>query len=471
MPALPTVGADVGLWGTELNNYLLVGHTSAGHHHAIFGVWEYGASLDDVSINAAVAAAAAAGGGIVQLEPNTYQTATSIVLTADNIILAGGGHGSIIKPASGAQFDVISTPIPASSGTGGYTRLNCAVRDLAIDCSQMFGTTAGKGNAFHFYGARRCRIEHVKVTGCPNWAFLLDGDGTNFGYNNWITGCFVDSTNGDVYTTYCEANYILFNEFNSAGAATTAAQPAFTPQDTSAYVIRAASGYNVIAENVIGTNLGAGGSQTTNQAIHLPNAGPTRIIGNRFDQVSYQCITVNGGNAVIAGNQFGSPSKVGSVAAIDLGSSNNVISGNQFDTTAGAAHYTYCINETGANSGNVIEGNRFTTGTSGVINQNASSNNKIAHNTGYNPVGQVTAPAFPATTVAATNNTGMDATAYIANGTGAITVVQVAGQAGAYVTTGYQIAASGWGSVRIPAGGGVKFTYSAGSPSWTWMGD
>lgn len=92
-------------------------------------------------------------------------------------------------------------------------------------------------------------------------------------------------------------------------------------------------------------------------------------------------------------------------------------------------------------------------------------------NRGYNPIGQVTAPTFPATTVAATNTTGADVTAYIANGAAAITVIQIAGVGGTYVTTGQQIAASGWGNIRIPAGGGVKFTYASGAPTWVWMGD
>jgi len=90
---------------------------------------------------------------------------------------------------------------------------------------------------------------------------------------------------------------------------------------------------------------------------------------------------------------------------------------------------------------------------------------------GYNPVGQVTTPGFPASTVAVVNTTGVDVTAFVANSTSAITQIQIAGVAGTYVNTNLQIGISSWGDFRIPAGGGVKFTYAGGAPTWTWFGD
>src|SRR5258708_16150555 len=143
---------------------------------------------------------------------------------------------------------------------------------------------------------------------------------------------------------------------------------------------------------------------------------------------------------MVIGNQIGNPSSVGTKPGIQIGSSNNTIIGNKFDNTNGSVHYTYFIAESGGPvSNNTIMGNNLVVGTTGFINLNATSTDLVSKNSGYNPVGQVTAPAFPATTVAATNNTGADVTAYIANGTSAITVVQAAGICRSRVTTHSQI--------------------------------
>ena len=82
--------------------------------------------------------------------------------------------------------------------------------------------------------------------------------------------------------------------------------------------------------------------------------------------------------------------------------------------------------------------------------------------TNYAPTDR--SPAFPASTTAVRNTIGADVTAYIANGTSAITVVAVNG-----VTTGLQIAADGWGSVRLAQGATVAFTYAGGTPTWKWI--
>jgi hypothetical protein len=77
----------------------------------------------------------------------------------------------------------------------------------------------------------------------------------------------------------------------------------------------------------------------------------------------------------------------------------------------------------------------------------------------------VTAPAFPATTVAVTNTTGVDVMAYILNGSAAMTVIKVNG-----ITTGLApIATTGNASVYLPAGATFSATYASGTPTWTWI--
>jgi hypothetical protein len=78
----------------------------------------------------------------------------------------------------------------------------------------------------------------------------------------------------------------------------------------------------------------------------------------------------------------------------------------------------------------------------------------------------ITTPAFPATTVAVTNTTGVNVMAYITNSSGAITVIKING-----VTIGGtpSIPASGFASILIPANQTFTCTYSAGTPAWGWM--
>lgn len=78
------------------------------------------------------------------------------------------------------------------------------------------------------------------------------------------------------------------------------------------------------------------------------------------------------------------------------------------------------------------------------------------------PVGQVS-PAIPASTVAATNTYGADATVYIIAGT--VSVIAVSG-----VTTGLTSSAAGV-TVRVPAGGTLALTYSVVPTSWVWLVD
>lgn len=462
--------------GTSGNPFItsLVDQTIFNVKYAPYNAKGDGVTDDTAAIQAALNAAAANSpnvGGVVFLPPGTYKTSASLVFNADQIILRGSGWNTIIQPASGATFDVISTPIPASAGLSGFTRQYIGIESINIDCTNMTGNVAGQGNGIHWYGVKYSHIYDVYIHSCPNWAILLDGDNTNpgknFGFDNVVYKCVFDLCAANVYQTNCEANDFVECRFKWCGAATTALQPANGSQDTTALHLRLGSGYAYVDGNIFGK----GGTYTT-EAIRCSNNGPCRIINNRFDQVRQQAVILNGGNHVFCNNALGSPSSNQVLPGIQIGSSNNIVAYNHFDNTAGAIHYSYAIAEAGGPfSNNEIIGNNLLVGSSGFINLNATSTDLVKNNTGYNPVGSITPPAFPNTTVAVQNTKGVDVTAYIANGTGAITQIQIAGAGGTLVTTGLQIAANGWGTVRIPAGGQINFTYASGTPTWTWFGD
>ncbi len=424
-----------------------------------FGATGNGTTDDTTAILAAMAACVTAGGGIVLFPEGTYVTSASLVINIDGMGLMGVGFDSIIKPAASSTFDVISTPIPGTVGASGYVRNYVNIAHLMIDCSNMTGTVAGQGNGIHFYGTRYSTVEDVFINHSPNWAILLDGDntgpGNNFGYDNKVVRCIFDLCNAGCYQTSCEANDFLENRFKWAGAATAAAQPVFGTTSMYANHLQLGSGYAFVAGNVFGK----GGAYTT-PSIICSNNGPCRIIGNRFDQVRAQAATLNAGNHEFIGNALGSPCSAAlGNPAIQLGNSNNRVIGNSFDNTAGSTHHTYCVQESGGPfSNNIIADNMFIPGTSGTITLNATSTDKVHHNAGYNPVGPITPPAVPATTVAYTNNYGVDMTVFVNGGT--VTVVAIGG-----TTTG-QVA----GLFRVPAGQTITLTYSV-APTWTWFGD
>jgi len=88
-------------------------------------------------------------------------------------------------------------------------------------------------------------------------------------------------------------------------------------------------------------------------------------------------------------------------------------------------------------------------------------NGVFKNNTGYNPVGSLTPPTVPATTVAQTNSFGVDAAVFVAASGATITAIAIGG-----ISTGQTS-----GSFRVPAGQSITLTYSGGTPTWTWFGD
>jgi hypothetical protein len=80
------------------------------------------------------------------------------------------------------------------------------------------------------------------------------------------------------------------------------------------------------------------------------------------------------------------------------------------------------------------------------------------------PIGKVTAPSFPATTASVTNTSGYPVTAFVAASAATITAVSIGGS-----VTGIEVASSGYASFPLPVGQSISFTYSGGTPTWTWF--
>jgi hypothetical protein len=112
-------------------------------------------------------------------------------------------------------------------------------------------------------------------------------------------------------------------------------------------------------------------------------------------------------------------------------------------------------------TGNAVAGiQNFATTYSGFV---------IRNNLGFNPVGVLGAPDFPASGAPLTNSTGYDATIYITSGTNPIAVaINGTGLTGATVQGGGAVSSP----VRLPANQNITLTYATGgTPSWQWIGE
>lgn len=386
VPAPSDIAAQIALQGINVN----VSSNVDWINVTAFGADPTGVSPSGAIINSTIANNPNKD---IYIPSGTYLLEVGLVpapLVANNgQQIFGNGLDTILKPQASANFDVFANPEPASAGAGTFeqfVRYFCSIHDLQIDCSNMTGTVAGKGNGIHLYGCRYWQLYNLYIHNCPNWAILGDGDNTapgfNFGYSNKIFNNIFDLNNANVRAINSEAYNIRENEFKWAGANCAAAQPAFAPQDTTSMHLRLDGGYMYVAGNVFGK----GGSYTT-EAIRLSNNGTCRIIGNRFDGVRYQAITINAPNHLIIGNQFSSPSSTGLGIGLQIGSNNNSIIGNEWDSESLGLTYTYAIGESGGPfTGNLVVGNIILPGTTGSVNFNAASIPLLSDNTNTNPI-------------------------------------------------------------------------------------
>ena len=419
------------------------------HYNVIsFGAYGNGIKDDTAAIQVAIDEAMTTG-GVVYFPPGIYPISTSLLVQADNVHLMGTGRNSLIKPNASFPNNTQMIWVQGPGGAGNF-RQGFAMSDLNLQCTVPTGCTGLQLDSTYYAYVKNCFIEGVYAQN-----IYLNGIGGAFGAYTTIEDCHlgaVPSGAGSggfgVLSNNHEFSTIrggVINWFNIAGGMGVKLQ-------NGNYIIHGVT------------------FDECDTSVWLEFTHNCTIEACQFDRGLSQFIYVHGAlfNRVI-GNYFGTFAGSGGTPAIihvnNSGSIRNIFSGNQA-SNFGTQWTTWLIEDGGVTTPANYYVDNETLGLTVTLQTGIMRNNR-----GYNPVGQVTAPSFPATTVAATNNTQADVTAYIANGTGAITQIQIAGAGGSYVNTNLQIAASGWGTVRIPAGGSVKFTYSSGAPAWTWFGD
>lgn len=437
--------------------------------NGVFSAKEFGAVGDGVNddapaILAALMSANSAGGGTVVLPPGTFLVKSPLEMAGNNVALVGTGAvagntnspvlgATVIKAALSATWDVIRTPLPPSVGSAGYVYYGTTVKDLTIDCGSMAGTVSGQGNGVHFYGVRYGLIENVDVFSCPNWAFLLDGDVTNFSYNNLLRNCIAGLCAAGIRFTNSEQGTVDACIIEGASLTTTAAQPYGSGSPTTyANHLYCNTGWVMVR----GCNFGTSGSYTQ-ECVLVDNAEASTFVNNLWDTPHGTALKVGGGgHVVMTGNIISHPGHTTAAPAIALNTGGNVISGNRIEFAD--ANMTYSVQEFGAQVGNIITNNQLMAGTSGTLGLNSASTARVAGNQGYNPVGLLSAPVLPTSGSAQLNMFGVDATVYL---TGSSIASVLLGNASTGMVTG---------QFRVPSAQTITVNYT-GTPLWRWFGD
>ncbi len=236
----------------------------------------------------------------------------------------------------------------------------------------------------------------------------------------------------------------------------------------------------ILSTNVVGISLGGNdisitnnfvqGATTAGISVDVYTAAPSkgvRVIGNTTKNNSQQTPGANAGIGLYL--QPGGP---GLAAISDVIIRGNHSYDDQAVKTQGYGVGIALAGQTTGYSNIIMEGNDLAGNLHGGILNNASpfAGFVIRNNLGHNPVGVITAPAFPASGAGPQiNSTGYDVTLYITSGTNPITIA-----INGTTLTGVSVAGGGAvsGQIRLPANQNITLTYAAGgTPTWQWIGD
>jgi len=379
MSRLPTVGGDSGNWGTVLNDFLQVAHTSTGAlirdgdittalstaNTALttanskqskfmllatdYGVTFNGTTDDAANLQTAIDAAISANLPLV-LGPGTAIVGTTLSVSAPVTIVGSGRQVTTLKAKNGLNGYVISF----TGGATGVGIIAAHLSDFMIDGNSANQTAGGGIKAD---GAVQCSFERLHLSSCYDWGLKLGPiTGGAFGHHNRVINCLFDQGGlspgfgGGVWTTSSDENWFIGSDFEYLGGAT-------APVGTNPVMFYDQAGL----QHVIAANFVAGSNNAI--ALRVQNTKDTKIANCTFDGTAGDSIFIAGNNCLIVGNVFTSPGDNGSVAAsgvhLEFNTHFNVVSGNMFETANTAAKTRSLIREeaTGGSGDNIITDN------------------------------------------------------------------------------------------------------------------
>lgn len=440
-------GGPQGVFLTNNGNLTLAGNlivgTLAGAYTNVkgFGATGNGTIDDTAAIQLAINAAQAIG-GCVFFPPGTYLISASLTYTSD-VDFEGTREtvndlGTILKlKAASNTYMLVSTKAINTTTTIKITNLTFDV--------QATSQTSASGAVF-LTKPVHCLFDRVHITNAYDYAvkFVRAAD-SSFGHHNKFTGCLIDNGstgNGrGILFDGCDENWVEFCDF----------------EFNKGFCIEDNGGLQVIRSCVF--------VSSTSDAIHCdPGMPRTTVEGCVFDGGNSAAVSIDGIEWIVSGNQF--MGVQGNQVALGEFGGGHIVTGNQFQSNSTNGLTTSFVNENPGLSGphgmpgNLIADNVLTIigtlATGPIVLNNPAS--KIHHNGGYNPIGHVTSPGIPATTVALANPFEVDAMVIVSGGT--VTVIAIGG-----VATGLTS-----GVFRLPAGQTITLTYTV-APTWTWFGD
>lgn len=491
-----------------------------------WGIDNTGQSDVSVPLTALSKFVSSVGGGEIMLRPGTY-LATGTITIHTKVRLTGSGRDcTTIKSGPNIGVRLLQNAGSQSGVADNY----CRIADLTFD---MNGAAQGSSNYIllnwtNLFLIERCRFinpldtimvwaydsNHYNNTKCVMRDCVFDGTGqttptdlVDFGSN---ADCLVDncqflnngtSLNGGLSCATVQRLLIdrcLFSGNGSMGLSIQGGTGVrirgctFAGQtNANAFALQlqpwttSPPSVDLVGVSVEGCNFltGSGsavGLQGNASTPHLPT--DLLVTGCLFYRQTLSAIRMevcklltidaclfDGNNTAGSGHYA-----IESIAGANNGQQNVKIQGCQFTDTQGVATQTLGISLVNSTSTSIIIANN--TFDSPVTTPITVSGGAIASmvargNVGYNPVGHVTTPSFPATTVFVQNTTGVDVIAHI-NFTG-VTGTHTYTNNTNSTTNAFDLGAPpvlADVSIAIPAGSWFRCDYTVGTPTWIWQG-
>lgn len=458
-----------------------------------FNVKDYGAIGDGVaddraSIREAIDAAVAAGGGTVFLPAGTYLVSGVITLRS-KITLSGVGFNSIIKAKDNYS----------SAGTSPIIWAADEQSDMCVENLTIDGNGANQSGTANILGVGAYRATRYTLRNCliketygmstlfSNSKFVLvDGNRIEKTYNMRI-GITLTSDMAEYFNSYSVISNNIITGVMADGITVTGA--------VNGHIAHV----DVVGNNIY--NCGYMGNNVDGAAVYMNYTANCTIDGNVIDEIGGNGIDVYiGRNIVVSDNVVSDVDRAGIMfdsvtysqvtgnnitncvqkgAANAFNSSHRFLSGiyagdncnhliysgnvSTDNQTVKTQAYGF-LSKGPSNSYFVIQGNDFSNnGTSAIQLDSPVSNCQTFKNTGYNPVGNVTAPTLPASGATLINPFPFTSRIYI-TGTG-VTGINING-----VNVGVTGTAVANGTlVILEPGETIRIVYTT-APNWVWFG-
>ncbi len=474
-----------------------------------FNVVNYGAvSQTDstAAIQRAINAALAAGGGIVFFPPGNWITSAPL-LTGSGIILQGSGRAATTITWTSVNAPAIH--LPSSVGQVGG-----AIRDLTI-ATALFPTASaillGQPNFYDVTNvwingliggtwntsacitigetsadtAQNIALRHLFFAAWTNGVDWVAGNGGAL-YALDVTASGPAGTNSFGYRfagalTNVETIELIGGGMGHFAYGLVVAQTAGSVQtfflsdwssdaNSQAAMLLTPSGGTIqrhkyrgcwFAGGVIACQVGAGGMGGIVKDMHFDGCN---IIGG----TTYG-LTIDGGSSFVkltANKIYENPTQIYVGTASRVTIENNHAQGLYLGAGAGGLNVNGIVLSANATT-TVVRNNDLGINTTPLTNSAASpASNVIRNNTGYNPVGALTAPGVPATTVPLSNPFSEDTMILMTTGgAGAGVTVSIGGSAGVLVPPSSAI------SLTLLAVQSITLTYTTTTVAWTWVGN